>query len=88
MCAKKLQSHLTLCYLDCSPPGSSVHGFSRQEYWNGLPCPPLEDLPNPGIEPMSHESPALAGRSLAQPGKPILRVQEVRNPKWVSPAKI
>ena len=26
-------------------------GFSRQEYWNGLPCPPPEDLPNPGIYP-------------------------------------
>ena len=26
-------------------------GFSRQEYWNGLPCPPPGDLPNPGIEP-------------------------------------
>ena len=24
-------------------------GFSRQEYWSGLPCPPLGDLPNPGI---------------------------------------
>ena len=28
-------------------------GFSRQEYWNGLPCPPPGDLPNPGIEPRS-----------------------------------
>ena len=28
-------------------------GFSRQEHWSGLPCPPLEDLPNPGIEPSS-----------------------------------
>ena len=28
-------------------------GFSRQEYWSGLPCPPLGDLPNPGIEPIS-----------------------------------
>ena len=27
--------------------------FSRQEYWSGLPCPPLGDLPNPGIEPRS-----------------------------------
>ena len=36
-------------------------GFSRQEYWSGLPCPPPEDLPNPGIEPMSLMSPALAG---------------------------
>ena len=37
-------------------------GFSRQEYWRGLPCPPLEDLPNPGIEPRFLRSPALAGR--------------------------
>ena len=30
-------------------------GFSRQEYWSGLPCPPPGDLPNPGIEPRSPE---------------------------------
>ena len=36
-------------------------GFSRQEYWNGLPCPPPGDLPNPGIELTSLMSPALAG---------------------------
>ena len=35
-------------------------GFSRQEYWSGLPCPPSGDLPNPGIEPESLRSPALA----------------------------
>ena len=35
-------------------------GFSRQEYWSGLPFPPLGDLPNPGTEPMSLKSPALA----------------------------
>ena len=29
-------------------------GFSRQEYWSGLPFPSPGDLPNPGIEPMSH----------------------------------
>ena len=28
-------------------------GFSRQEYWRGLPCPPPGDLPHPGIEPVS-----------------------------------
>ena len=28
-------------------------GFSRQEYWSGLLCPPPGDLPSPGIEPMS-----------------------------------
>ena len=36
-------------------------GFSRQEYWSGLPCPPPGDLPNPGIEPASLMSPELAG---------------------------
>ena len=36
-------------------------GFSRQEYWSGLPCPPLEDLPDLGIKPMSVTSPALVG---------------------------
>ena len=36
--------------------------FFRQEYWSGLPCPPTGDLPNPGIEPASLKSPALAGR--------------------------
>ena len=36
-------------------------GLSRQEYWHGLPFPPPEDLPDPGLEPMSLMSPALAG---------------------------
>ena len=36
-------------------------GFSRQEYWSGLPCPPPGDLPDPGIEPMSLMCLALAG---------------------------
>ena len=35
--------------------------FSRQEYWKGLPLPTPGDLPNPGIEPTSLVSPALAG---------------------------
>ena len=44
-------------------------GFSRQEYWSGLPCPPPGDLPNPGIDP---RSPALQVASLPSepPGKP------------------
>ena len=46
-------------------------GFSRQEYWNGLPCPPPGDLPNPGTEPASSVSPALAGGffTTVPPGK-------------------
>ena len=35
--------------------------FSRQEYWSGLPCPPPGDLTNPGMDPDSLTSPALAG---------------------------
>ena len=35
--------------------------FSRQEYWSGLPCPPPEDLPHTGVEPVSLMSPELAG---------------------------
>ena len=36
-------------------------GFSGQEYWSGLPWPPPGDLPEPGTEPTSPASPALAG---------------------------
>ena len=35
-------------------------GFSRQEHWSGLPCPPPRNLPNSGIELLSFMSPALA----------------------------
>ena len=44
-------------------------GFSRQEYWSGLPCPPPGDLPNPGIKP---RFPTLQAHSLPSepPGKP------------------
>ena len=48
---------VTLWTLACQAPLSM--GFFRQGYWNGLPCPPPGDLPDPGIEPVS---PALAGK--------------------------
>ena len=65
--------------VDCSPPGSSVHGFSRQEYWSGLPFPSLGDLPNPGIEP---RSPALQADALTSepPGKPSVFIIPVKYP--------
>ena len=59
----------TLCTpMDYSLPGSSVHGFSRQEYWSGLPFPSPEDLPDSGTEP---EFTALQADSLPSepPGK-------------------
>ena len=37
-------------------------GFSRQEYWSGLPCSLSGNLPDPGIKPASPVSPVLAGR--------------------------
>ena len=43
----------------CQAPLSM--GFFRQEYWSGLPCPPPGGLPDPGIQPASLMSPALAG---------------------------
>ena len=47
-------------------------GFSRQEFWGGLPCPPPGDLPDPGMETASPVAPALTGRlfSTESPGKP------------------
>ena len=62
LCTKSLQSCPTLCDpMDCSPQAPLSMKFSRQEYWHGLPCPPPGDLLNPGIEPTSLISPALAG---------------------------
>ena len=61
--AKSLQSRLTLCDpVDWSPPGSFLPmRFSKQEYCSVLPFPPPVDRPNPGIEPVSLTSAALAG---------------------------
>ena len=68
----KLLSHIRLF----ATPWTVAHqaflsmGFSRQEYWSGLPFPSPEDLPNPGIET---RSPALQADTLTSepPGKPI-----------------
>ena len=50
-------------------------GFSRQEYWSGLPFPSPGDIPNPGIEP---RSPALLAAALTSepPGKPNPIIKE------------
>ena len=57
-------------------------GYSRQEYWSGLPCPLPGDLPNPGIEP---RSPTLQVDSLPSepPWKPsVLRKQTLGPQAW------
>ena len=53
----------------CEAPRSM--GFSRQEYWRGLPFPASRRLPSPGIKPRALTSPALAGGFFTTvPGKP------------------
>ena len=47
-----------------APQAPLSMGFSRQEYWSGLPCSFLEDHPNPGIKPASPASPTLQEDSL------------------------
>ena len=70
LCVCVAQLCMTLCNpVDCSPQVSLSMGFSRQEYWSGLPFSSPGDLPNPEIEP---GSPALQADSLPSepPGKP------------------
>ena len=61
-CAELLQLCLALCnpWIVAHQTALSM-GLSRQEYWSGLPFPMSGDLPDPGIEPASPMSPALAG---------------------------
>jgi len=56
--------------------------FSRQEYWSGLPCPSLGDLPDPGIKP---RSPALQAESLLpEPPRSPSLVAQMMSPILVS----
>ena len=70
-CLAQVQTYVLTCFshvqlfatpwtIACQAPLSM--GFSRQEYWSGLPFPSPGDFPNPGIKPASRMSPALAGR--------------------------
>ena len=64
MCVRA-QWNLILCdFMECSPPGSSLHGISQARIWNELPFPSPGDLPDPGIKPASLASPALQADSL------------------------
>ena len=75
LCYVRMLSHVLLFVT----PGTVAYqaplslGFSRQEYWSGLPFPPPGDLPVPGIEPTS---PALAGGffTIDPPGNSIQNI--------------
>ena len=70
--AQSLQSYQTLFNPVYAYQVPLSMEFSRQEYWGGLPFPSPGDLPDPGIEPTSLASSALAGRffTTEPPGKP------------------
>ena len=89
-CATCVLSHFSHVRLFATP-GTVAHqaplsmGFSRQEDWSGLPCPPPPgDLPNPGMEPTSLLSPALAGRffitsaAWEAPVEPALKIESLK----------
>ena len=79
---------LRACVPDSATPWTVAHQsplsmeFSRQEYWSGFPFPTPGDPPDPGIEPASLISPALAGGSFTAPplGKPPLFPDRGSNP--------
>ena len=77
----RAQLCLALCNpMDCSPPGSSVHGIFQARILEWVLFPPPGVLPDPGIEPKSPESTALAGGffTTEPPGKPLNRVESER----------
>ena len=98
--AKSLQ----LCPTVCDPwtvacQAAPSIGFSRQEYWSGLPCPPPGDLPNPRVEPTSPTAPALQADSLlpSHQGCPdefgghtaqFLIAHEMSSPPFLNPSQM
>ena len=84
--AKSLKSGPTLCDpMDFVTRQAHLSmGFSRQEYWSGLPCPSPGNLPNPGNKPVSPVYPALLANSLLlKPlGKPISCLHFSKENKW------
>ena len=72
MCVHVVVWLLNSIPMDCSPPGSSVHGIF-QEYWSGVSFPTPGDPPDSGIKSTSLASPALAGVYFTNesPGEPL-----------------
>ena len=82
MCAKALHSRPTLCHpTDCNQAGSYVHGILQARILEWVAVPSPGDLPDPGIEPASVMSSALAGgfltTSTTQEAQHIVGVQQI-----------
>ena len=92
---RRLLSHVWLFVAHQAPLSM---GFSRQEYWSGLPLPLAGNLPDPGIEPESAAAPALAvaakplqscltlcdPRDGSPPGSPVPGILQARTLEWVA----
>ena len=72
-CVLSLFSHVWLLATPCTVAHQAplLMGFSRQEYWSGLPCPLPGDLPYPGIEPVSLLHCRAGSLPLVPPDKPL-----------------
>ena len=83
-CFSCVRLFATLWTVACQAPLSE--GFSRQEYWGGLPCPPPGDLSDPGIKPASSVTPALQKDSFTtEPlGKPKKACRKHQKDSWIS----
>ena len=64
VCVKLLQLCMTATLWTVAHQAPLSMGFSRQQYWSELPCPPPGDLPDPGIKPVFPATPALQVDSL------------------------
>ena len=80
------QSCLILCDpMDCSPPGSSVHGISQQEYWSGLPLPPLGILLAAAAAKSLQSCPTLCDLiDGSPPDSPVPGILQARTLEWVA----
>ena len=78
-CFSRVRLFAILWTVTCQAPLST--GFSRQECWSALPCPPPGHFPNPGIEPASLASLALRADSLLlkHQGSPKCSIPEAKN---------
>ena len=88
-CFSNVQHCATLWTVTCQAP--LFVGFSRQEYWSGLPGPPPEDPPNPGIDLVFHYVSCIAGgffttRATWEAPTPIYK-EEDKGIAWVEPRR-
>ena len=81
VCARVL-SNIHLCdSMDCSPPDSSVHGIFQNRLFEWVAFALPGDLCDPGFEPMSNVSPAMAGRFSTSQGSPQKRIKTKKSIK-------